>query len=480
MRNITLGFICLALLCAFTGSANAQLGVENAFPNLSPPFIEPLDLQDPYDGTDRLFVATKRGQIHVFENDSLVTSHSVFLDLRDRVYNFFAAGFQGFAFHPDYENNGYFYVCYNIVDTLVVSRFNVKASNPDSADIDSELRLLELPKVNYYHNGAGLVFDSEGYLFISLGEDGTIAHSQDLTTLYGSLIRIDVDTTSAGNNYGIPPTNPYVGNASGYREEIYAYGLRNPWRYSIDPVTNLIWLGDVGLDNREEVDLIFPAKNYGWPNLEGSYCYSPPVCDTTGYGFKEPLFEYDHTLGNVIIGGHVYRGSRQPGLVGKYIFCDMGSGKFWFIDYDGVNPIWVFSFLEFDNVVSFGVDKDNELFMCRFDGHIYRFTGDWPWPVGATPAVADGRMGQNYPNPFNPQTTIEYSVTAAADVEITIFDVGGRLVRSLVNGRVDAGERSTRWDGTDDHGVRQPSGVYFYTLKVGGKTVENRRMVLLK
>jgi len=481
MRYVIPGFICLVFLCVLPSAAQSQqIGVENAFPNLSVPFIQPLDLQDPYDGTDRLFVATKRGQIHVFENDSLVTSHSVFLDLRDRVYNQYAAGFQGFAFHPDYENNGYFYVCYNIPDTLIVSRFSVKPANPDSADIDSELILLAMPKSNYYHNGAALVFDDDGYLFISLGEDGIISNAQDRTTLYGSLIRIDVDTTTAGKNYGIPPDNPYVGNGSGYLEEIYAYGFRNPWRFSIDPVTKRIWLGDVGLDNREEVDLVSPGRNYGWPNLEGTYCFSPPVCDTTGYGFKEPLWEYTHSLGNVIIGGHVYRGSRLPGLVGKYICCDMGSGRMWFIDYDGVNPVWTYNFLNFPNVVSFGVDKDNELYMCNFDGHIYRFTGDWPWPVGARPALTEGSMGQNFPNPFNPQTTIEYSVPTPADVVIRVYDVGGRLVRLLVKQAVGAGQHTAHWDGTNDQGFRQASGVYFYSLDVDGRTLESRRMVLLK
>jgi len=484
MKRLLLISAFLAMLSASPGLS--QVSPQVAFPGL-PFWNRPIGLIDPYDGTDRLFLMEHRGVIHVFENDPSVTTTRVFLDIEYKVNRIGESGLLGLAFHPDYENNGRVYVFYSTaVDSLrsVLSCFTV-SSDPDSLDESTELVLLNIPRTNTYHVGGRLTFGPDGYLWLFVGDDGVPSNGQDRTTLPGAMLRLDVDNPSGGLNYGIPPTNPFVGNMDGYREEIYAWGMRNTWGYSYDATTDRWWGGDVGLDTYEEVNILENGKNYGWPVLEGPACYIPNPCDTTGLNFTNPIHYYDHSVGSAIIGGWVYRGSRIPSLYGYYVFADYVAGKFWAMDYDGVNPPTVYSLYEngsFGPMFTFAVDKDNQLFFTNGNGRIYWFTGEFV-PVGIgtptdNPRVA--RLEQNYPNPFNPQTMIAYSVDRAAHIQIDIYNVEGRLVRDLVNRNVAPGSYHAEWDGKDDAGRLRASGVYFYRLTVDGAMAQTRRMVLLK
>ncbi len=194
--------------------------------------------------------------------------------------------------------------------------------------------------------------------------------------MFGSILRIDVDNPQGGNNYGIPSDNPFFGNMSGFREEIYAYGLRNPWRISFDPVTGDLWTGDVGDATLEEIDIVEKGKNYGWPIMEGTNCFDPPSgCDMSG--LELPIWEYGRNKGRSIIGGFVYRGSEFSELEGKFIYGDFVSGRVWALSLDGLTATENTQLLRFANVdsfviTSFGIDEQNGLYVTGFDGNIYR------------------------------------------------------------------------------------------------------------
>jgi glucose/arabinose dehydrogenase len=368
-------------MVSFAQPAMASVSLENAFPALS--FTRPVDLQNAGDGSNRLFVLEQAGLIYAFDNFQAVTSKSVFLDIQARVDNSGnEEGLLGLAFHPDYENNGYFYVNYtsSVSGLTHISRFSVSETDSNQVDPGSELVLMQIPKPYQNHNAGALAFGPEdGYLYITTGDGGSAGdpnnNGQDRTTLLGSILRIDVDSTETGLNYAIPGDNPYSDNPDGYREEIYAYGLRNPWRVSFDPVTGWLWAADVGQSSWEEIDIIQSGGNYGWRVMEGAHCYNPPTgCDSTG--MTGPIWEYDHSLGYSVTGGYVYNGCCVPELAGKYIYGDYGSGRIWSLEYDGMGPTVNTELLDTAlHISSFGVDQAGEIYICAFDDSIYRFEG---------------------------------------------------------------------------------------------------------
>lgn len=348
----------------------------NAFPNLS--FGQPLDLQHPSDGSQRLFIVEQSGVIRVFENDASATTSTVFLDIQNQVDDSGSEeGLLGLAFHPDYESNGYFYVNYTAAnpDRTVISRFQASNQNPDAADVSSELEILTYAQPFSNHNGGQLVFGPDGYLYIAVGDGGSggdpQGNGQNRATLLGSILRIDVDNPQNGQSYGIPSDNPYVGNTQGFREEIYAYGLRNPWRFSFDAENDQLWTGDVGQNSYEEIDIIESGNNYGWNIMEGAHCYDSNNCDQSGLTL--PVWEYGREQGISVTGGFVYRGPTLTNLNGRYIYGDFGSGKIWALDNSDSNNPQNTELLEADfPISSFGVDAENELYICGFDGSIYR------------------------------------------------------------------------------------------------------------
>jgi len=353
----------------------------NTFPDLS--FVEPVDLQHSGDQTGRLFVVEQAGLIKVFVNAITTQTAKTFLDISSRTVSGGERGLLGLAFHPDYETNGYFYVYYtpNSSDVTRVARYTVSGGDPDLADAGSEVVVLDIPQDEANHNGGQLGFDPDGYLCISVGDGGGRGdpndNAQDLTNLLGTILRIDVDSQSLGN-YGIPSTNPFALNTKGYRPEIYAFGLRNPWRFSFDPATDRLWVGDVGQDAWEEIDVVTSGGNYGWDCFEGTHVYNPlaqsPACDTLTVAI-DPVHEYGHTAGNrSVAGGYVYRGPSLSSLVGSYLFADSYTGRIWAIDYDGSTATPAVEIIDSDLfIATFGVDETNELYICdRRGGNIYR------------------------------------------------------------------------------------------------------------
>ncbi|MGQ9644329.1 MAG: PQQ-dependent sugar dehydrogenase [Ignavibacterium sp.] len=367
-------FISLLLIAAF--SVNAQYNFQIAFPNLT--FTNPLDLQHAGDGSNRIFVVEQAGRIKVFPNNSSVTATKIFLDITDRVTFGSETGLLGLAFHPNYENNGYFYVNYTAPSPLrtVVSRFQVSSTNPDSADKNSEQILLTFNQPYSNHNGGCVAFGPDGYLYIATGDGGSGGdpqnNAQNITNLLGKFLRIDVDNPQPPLNYGIPPTNPFADSTNtSIRKEIYAYGLRNPWRFSFDPVSGWLWAADVGQNSWEEIDIITNGGNYGWRCYEGNHPYNTSGCNGT-YIF--PIWEYSHSDGISVTGGYVYRGQNVPELYGKYIYGDYGSRKVWSLFYDGVNPPSNTQITTAAGpITSFGVDQNNELYLVSFNGKIYNF-----------------------------------------------------------------------------------------------------------
>jgi glucose/arabinose dehydrogenase len=371
--HIVLLFSLTLTSCTATENSRPEIvQIESAFPALT--FKRPLDLQSPPDDSNRLYVVEQEGRIYSFINDSQVNSPLLFLDITDRVNDWGnEEGLLGLAFDPEFQNNSHFFVNYTSGDPrrTIVSRF-IANKNRTSADPNSEQIIIEIVQPYSNHNGGQIAFGPDGYLYIAVGDGGSAGdprgNGQDLTTLLGTILRIDVSTLP----YLIPEDNPFAGNTKGYREEIFAYGLRNPWRFSFDLPTGNLWTGDVGQNAIEEIDIIESGGNYGWNIMEGSHCYQPAQnCDQSG--LIQPVHEYSHSEGLSITGGFVYRGEEIPELFGAYIYADYISGKIWALFPNGTsyqNRLLLQTQL---NISSFGIDDGNEIYLCAFDGKIYRF-----------------------------------------------------------------------------------------------------------
>ncbi|MFO7538093.1 MAG: PQQ-dependent sugar dehydrogenase [Chloroflexota bacterium] len=327
---------------------------------------------------DRLFIVEERGLVTILQNGQRLDTP--FLDIQDRVND--GANEQGLftiVFHPDYADNGYFYLNYtNAQGSSVISRMSVSADDPNRGDPDSELVMLVIGQPFGNHNGGQSHFGPDGYLYIGLGDGGSAGdpqnHGQDATTLLGSMLRIDVDSNSE-RGYAIPPDNPYL-DSEERPNEIWAIGLRNPWRFSFDRHTGDLYIADVGQNAWEEIHLV-PAEtpggiNFGWNIMEGTRCYSGPDCDQTGLDI--PIHEYDHSQGCSITGGYVYRGQAHPELWGNYFFADYCSGNIWaLVAQDDGDPIVNLVLQSSLGPASFGEDADGELYISDHrGGGIYR------------------------------------------------------------------------------------------------------------
>jgi len=355
---------------------------EEAFPNLS--FEFPVDIQSPKDGTNRIFVLSQPGVIYVFDNNSDTKVKKTFLDIGGKVLYGGEMGLLGLAFHPNYKENGFFYLDYTTRDPMrtIISRFQVSSEDPSVAEPSSEEILLEVEQPYENHNGGQISFGPDGYLYISLGDGGSggdpLNAGQDLKNLLGKLIRIDVDSNADGKNYSIPEDNPFKGNSKEYKEEIYAYGLRNVWRFSFDKERRL-WAADVGQNKWEEINLIERGKNYGWRIMEAKHCYNPETdCDTTGLVL--PIWEYGHNDmgGFSITGGFVYEGNSALALKGKYIYADYVSGRIWQLEF--VNNL-ISNKLLIDTdlmIATFGIDENKELYFADYknDGKLFKFAAE--------------------------------------------------------------------------------------------------------
>ena len=345
---------------------------------------KPLLVTDAGDGSGRLFVVEQTGTIRIIKAGKLLATP--FLDLSASVSGGGEQGLLGLAFHPAYRSNGKLYVSYTDRNgTSIIREYRVSSSNPDRVNGASGRTLLRLRQPYANHNGGNIAFGPDGYLYIGFGDGGSAGdpgnRAQNLGTMLGKLLRIDVNRRTGTLPYGIPPTNPFVGRAG--LDQIWAYGLRNPWRWSFDRVTGDLWIGDVGQDTWEEVDRALATRgrnagrslNFGWKAMEASHCYAPSSgCSRTGKTL--PLTEYRHTGGRCsITGGFVYRGSKYPDLVGAYLFADYCSGEIWYVDRGAVRGATPRLALDTDALItSFGQDRAGELYLTDGSGSVYRLT----------------------------------------------------------------------------------------------------------
>ena len=348
--------------------------------------LRPIVLTHAGDGSNRIIMATQRGVVHAFENHDKPQKSTVLLDHSKKVVyidNKNEEGLLGLSFHPKFKTNGQFFVYYTTTDaehTSVVSRFTVsKKTGVSSSATEEEILRIKQPYWN--HNGGTIAFGPDGYLYVALGDGGAgndpHGNGQNLGTLLGSILRIDVDQKTAARKYAIPKNNPFV-NKKGARPEIYAYGLRNVWRMSFDRETGALWAGDVGQNLWEEINIITSGGNYGWNLREGMHTFGKNGSDARE-GLIEPVWEYDHNVGKSITGGVVYRGKRLPGLVGSYLYADYVTGKIWALKYDTKAKKVVSNHsIPTDKmpVISFGEDEAGEAYFTIVSSNgrgIYRF-----------------------------------------------------------------------------------------------------------
>jgi len=363
------------------------LEAERMFAKLQ--FERPVELTFAPDGSKRLFVLEQKGVIRTFENDTdendaEAERAEAFLDLRDVVLSEGnEEGLLGLAFHPKYAENGKFYVYYTAKPrSSVIASYQVSKDDPKRAVRDSEERLLVIPQPYPNHNGGSIRFGPDGYLYIGMGDGGLRDdphdNAQNLDSLLGKVLRIDVDRPDEGLAYGIPKDNPFVDlpaavGRDGARGEVWAYGFRNIWRLGFDRKTGELWAGDVGQDRFEEVDLVHRGGNYGWNLREGMHDFLP---NTPGKDdrYIEPVAEYFHGEGQSVTGGFVYRHDRLAKFRGHYFFADYLSGKVWTVgrtDDGGIAPKREAANTGLQ-IAAFGEDADGDMYLCAFDGHIYR------------------------------------------------------------------------------------------------------------
>ena len=421
-------------------------------------FNQPVDIS--HAGDERLFVVEQAGFIKIV-NTAGDVNPVPFLDIDTRVKSGGEQGLLGLAFHPNYPENGFFYVNYTGVgDSTHISRFSVNPVNPDVADADSEMKLMTIYQPYQNHNGGELAFGPDGYLYIGMGDGGSGGdpenRAQNPMEYLGKMLRIDVN----GVPYSIPESNPYYGDPS-VLNEIWALGLRNPWRFSFDKLTGDLWIGDVGQNAIEEIDFQ-PAsskggENYGWRCFEGNNSFNDDGClPQNNYVF--PVHTYSHSATNScsVTGGYVYRGSDYSNYKGKYFFADYCSDKIWtLVNESGTWTATLMGQFSGNNFSTFGEDKNGRLYIAGLNSGTVFYLAD-------TEAGGNGYQQMNeynlYPNPFNETIIVEIAMNHLSDSKINIMDLAGKVVfESDIVSQVSAFDLTFL-----------PGGVYFYDLLLPG------------
>lgn len=437
-----LSLLLLFLLSNFSLTTNAQstsdsaqelatiktgnfVGIERAFSRLR--FDRPVALTGAGDGSGRIFVVEQAGVVRWFQTRDESPTNNVFLDISkwvSRRGN--EEGLIGFAFHPQFSKNGYVFCHYSSerdrvgkkgIAPNIVSRFRV-AADGNSVDLASEKILMKIPQPYNNHNGGAMLFGKDGYLYLSLGDGGfrddPQGNGQKLTSLLGSILRIDIDNTSADLPYAIPEDNPFI-DRDDARGEIFALGLRNVWRFSFDRKTGELWAADVGQNRIEEVNIIEKGGNYGWNRYEANDDFKQDT-ELAIEGHAKPVAHYGHEWGGSITGGYVYRGKRFPQLDGGYFFGDYMTGNLWrTVKTESGEYQTELVRRTGRSIASFGEDDDGELFLLSFDGGIYRIVPtakpentfkDWPEKLSETGLFA------SMENKFTGDHLIPYEVNA--------------------------------------------------------------------
>jgi uncharacterized repeat protein (TIGR03806 family) len=362
----------------------SSIQLANPFPNL-PNLSFPLAMYMAPGDDSYWYVVQRGGQVIRFVNTAGVNSVSTFIDISDRVISFGERGLLGMAFHPNFVANGYVYLSYTNDDAGLVSRisrFNLDSTR-QTLDPASEQVILTVSQPNTMHNGGQITFGPDGFLYIGFGDGGPQTNGQNINTLLGAMLRIDVGDGTSGS-YTIPADNPFVNSAG--RPEIFAYGLRNPWRWSFDHITGDLWLGDVGNAKYEEIDIITKGGNYGWSIMEGAHCNNNNGASCNQSGLILPVTEYDHTQGIAVTGGYVYRGSAIPFLYGQYLYGDYGSGIIWALQQTSPSQYTSTELLDTSlNIASFAQDLGGELYVVNLAGSIHKIIGDSGGQQGQIP-----------------------------------------------------------------------------------------------
>ena len=444
-------FLSLALVAALSGSAQAQsYEAVEAFPV---DFLAPVELVMAPGQTDRVYLVEQGVVGPSFDARVLTlrtgdTSASTFLDLGSRVARGGEMGLLGLAFHPQYADNGRVFVSYTADGPRrsVVSEFSRSASDPLKADPEIERVLLEVPQPDGNHNGGQITFGPDGYLYIGLGDGGGAGdpgnHGQNTSTLLGSMLRIDVDTVPEGEDYGIPDTNPWALTDGPERDEIYAYGFRNPWRYAFDEQTGDLWVMDVGQGLWEEISRVELGKNYGWNTVEGPACFIPD-CDLSA--FESPVFAYAHDEGSggfSISGGMVYRGSDIPALQGQVLYADYVTRRVWALDLSGAEPDTTHLVTLPTGGIGAGISAvregpDGEPYVLShaFGGatRVYRIEA-LPVANETDPTAASSSLVLTGPNPFSETTEVSARLRDGGAARVTLHDALGRELATLYAG----------------------------------------------
>jgi glucose/arabinose dehydrogenase len=386
---------------------------------------------------DRIFVVEQDGLIQILNVDATVNANP-FLNIESIVGDIGGIGDErgllGLAFHPDYTNNGFFYVNYiNNNGNTVVSRFSVSNSNANLANPNSELILLTISQPFGNHNGGDLAFGSDGYLYISSGDGGSGGdpgnRAQNLNLLLGKMLRIDVDNTSNSNNYAIPSGNPFIGDPNTL-DEIWAYGLRNPWKFSFDKQNGDMWIADVGQGSFEEINRVSSTSsgvNYGWRCYEGNNVFNNTGCPADNT-LTFPVAEYSHSNNRCsITGGYRYRGSLYPGFSGWYFFADYCSNEIGVLKGNGNN--WDIAYSEEfsgNGWAAFGEDVNGELYIAGVSsGTIYKIMD-----VGLSVDTFNSFDFSMYPNPTKDELKFDFK-ELSVPVTIDIYDIQGKLIHNV-------------------------------------------------
>ena len=389
-------------------------------------FTSPVDIQNA--GDDRLFIVEQAGIIKILNQDATINSEP-FLNITSLISSGGERGLLGLAFHPDYSNNGYFFVYYtNTTGDTQVARYTVDASDSNIADPNTAVLIIGADQPYSNHNGGCIQFGADGFLYVGLGDGGSGGdpgnRSQNLQTLLGKILRIDIDNTNGTNNYDIQSDNPFVEDSNSL-DEIWAYGVRNPWRFSFDSESDELWIADVGQGDIEEINKVAPdaaGLNYGWRCYEGSQTYNTSGCpDPSELTF--PVAEYTHAVGYSITGGYVYHGNVYSDIQDLYFFADL-NGLIGTVDNDN-------NLINYGNYggtwVSFGEDVNGELYIADISGSIYKVKGG---EIFDTQSFSESQVSLT-PNPTS--NNVRISLDGYLISKIDIIDLKGAIVFSENN-----------------------------------------------